>query len=235
MTAGPFGVAPAPAVVFHVPVTPFPGFASVATMVVPRRNCTRLTPPVVVAESTTEPLTVDAAAGAVTVTTLLTVTLTGADVDSTVLQFALPQARAVMTLAPLFADVVAHVLVHPPLADVSVATTVPSTRNCIRFTPLVVASVAESGTAPPTVAPFAGAVTTGCGNVALPVSVTAARAELPIGVTMRFPLLEPVEPLGVSTTFATQLAELASAAGATGHVPVCENWLPLVPVKVNAS
>ena len=93
----------------------------------------------------------------------------------------------------------------------------------------MVANVAESGTVPLTVAPLAGAVMTGGGNVAVPVSVTGARAAFPIGVTIRFPLLEPGAPVGVNTTFATQLAPLASAAGATGHVPVCENWLAVGP------
>src|SRR5687767_7608092 len=71
-------------------------------------------------------------------------------------------ARAAMPCVPLLLDVLAHETEYG--AVVSVATTVPSTRNSTRVTPTLSLALAEIVTVPLTVAPAAGEVsdTVGC-------------------------------------------------------------------------
>src|SRR6478609_2760885 len=149
-------------------------------LVVPCLNCTPATPMLsaAVADSVTVPETVAPPAGAVsdtvgaTLSGLLTVTVTVADV---VLLPAASRATAVSAWLPFVTALVSHEAEYGDVVS-SDPRLVPSTLNCTPTTPTLSAALADTDTVPCTEAPPAGAVIDTVGavvSVLLTVTVTA--------------------------------------------------------------
>src|SRR6185295_9045602 len=95
------------------------------------------------------------------VVSLNTVTVTVADV---VARPAASRARAVSVCDPLLATAVFHATAYGAAVS-SPPSGLPSTRNCTPTTPTLSDALAVTVVVPPTVAPFAGAVTLTVGGV----------------------------------------------------------------------